>query len=500
MRHHLLPCALTLLLLGELTPTIAQAAPPSIIQAEASMGATAKVEVHTEYIQGEPILIPIQLHNPGPGRINVPDLATRPWLVHFQLVLPTGHDQLRKNSAPDEDHGTMVSVAPRGNRHVLLEIPSSRSMKPGDYEVQIDIQLSDEVISLPSHKFSLVSAIPTASDFGVQQHPGSASEMLPTLWVHRSPDGHRIFLHQADGKQPQKVHSDQYLHHIDDTISPLLSVTRSRDLGRGHVIWEEGPQTLNILRLDGNRTPALPQRLSLPWPKVELESRGWTTTNGQLHIPIWIPAPQGNSGTIHLIRLNNRGQPSFERLGQFERRPTLSLSILDDAGQPHLLLVHSGNVDRYSPRIETTTEQPLPVPGKRLLRSRAGHKIVDLQLVALPDTDERAGAMAILLTSVTSAQLHHTWISLAGTVLQQIEGATLEPGQRLARIVADGWSSPGHAIRTSDGSFTLIDRARLIPFEPEARGDWQLYRSNNGTVHFRQVVEGGPVYHKQLGP
>lgn len=500
MRHHLLPCALTLLLVRGLTPTNAQAAPPSMIEAEASTGAVAKVELHNEYIHGEPILIPIQLHNPGPGRIEVPDLATRPWLVHFQLVLPTGHDQLRKNAAPDEDHGTMVSVAPRGNRHVLLEIPSSRTMKPGQYEVQIEIELNDEVVTLPKHEFSLVSARPVVSDFGVQQHPGSASEMIPTLWVHRSPDGHRLFIHQADGKQPQKVHADQYLYHSEQTISPLLSVTRSRDFGRGHVIWQEGPQTLNILRLDGNRTPDSPQRLSLPWPKVEIESRGWTTNNGQLHIPIWIPSPQGDSGTIHLIRINDRGQPSFERLGHFERRPTLSLSILDDAGQPHLLLVHSGNIDRYSPRIAATNGQSLPVPGKRLLRSRAGHKIIDLQLVALPDTDERSGAMAILLTSLNAGQLHHTWISLAGTILQQVEGNTLESGQRLVRIVADGWSTPGHAMRTADGKLVLNDRARILPFEPSARGDWQLYRSNTGSVHFRQVVDGGPVYHEQLGP
>ena len=156
------------MLFSGLMTTNVQAVPPSIIESEASTGATAKVEVHDEYIHGEPILIPIQLHNPGPGRISVPDLATRPWLVHFQLVLPTGHDQLRKNPpAPDEDQGTMVSVAQRGNRHVLLGNPFQPKHETWGYEVQIQIHLNDEVVTLPAkHTLPLVPALPVASDFG----------------------------------------------------------------------------------------------------------------------------------------------------------------------------------------------------------------------------------------------------------------------------------------------------------------------------------------------
>jgi hypothetical protein len=464
----------------------------------AESGASAKAEIRSEYIQGEPIPVPISLVNTTAQRVVVPDLATRPWLVEFHLVLPQGNDQVRKNSAPDQDPGTSISIAPRGQRRVLLEVPASARLKPGEYILEIQIVLSSERIILPAKPISIVAANPVSAELSPQQHPGSKAEPLTSLWVHQAKNGHDLYLHQARGGRPGSMISDQFLFNTSENFKPWLSVTRSREIGTGHVTWQSAPRTIQILRLEGSATPESPSRLELPWPKVEIESRGITNANGELHLPLWIPAPQGRGGTLQLVRIDDRGSPIFERLAHFERRPDHSLSMIDDAGQTHLLLVHSGNLDRYSPRMTNPSGKKLPVPGTRLLRSRSDHRVIDLQAVALPESGGRAGALALLLTSVHAEQLHHTWISLGGAILQ--ERTQPRPAGGVEAIVANGWGLPASAQVDEEGKHWLVDGSLRTPMTLASSGEWQLYRSHDGAVHLRQAVAGGPIKHQRLTP
>jgi len=487
-----------LFLLAAAQPEVSWAIPPRIVEVQAESGVSAKAEIRAEYIQGEPIPVPISLVNATAQRVVVPDLATRPWLVEFHLVLPQGNDQVRKNSAPDADPGTSISIAPRGQRRVLLEVPASTRLRPGEYSLEVQIVLPSERLILPSQPISIVAADPVSADLSPQQHPGSKSEPLTSLWLHRASKGYDLYLHQARAARPGSMISDQFLFKTDEKFKPWLSETRSREIGTGHVTWQSGPRTIQVVRLEGSATPGDPSRLELPWPKVEIESRGITNAHGELHLPLWISAPQGRGGTLQLVRIDERGSPIFERLAHFERRPDHSLSMIDDAGQPHILLVHSGNLDRYSPRLTNPSGKQLPVPGTRLLRSRSGHKVIDLQAVALPESGDRSGALALLLTSVHEGQLHHTWISLGGAILQ--ERTQPRPAGGLSATVANGWQLPGSAQVDDQGQHWLVDGGHRTPMTLVSDGEWQLYRSHDGTVHLRQVVAGGPIQHQRITP
>jgi hypothetical protein len=494
--------SLLLFLLASTHPSLAQAGTPMILEAQATDGAKARVELRDEYIHDEPMLIPISLVNPGSERIEIPDLATRPWLVEFHLVLPTGNDQVRKNATPDEDPGTRLSVTPRGQRMVLLEVPASSSLKAGEYSMEVWIRLPGETLVLPKVKLSILPAQPLAVDLSPQQHPASQTEPLPSLWLHKGLNGNDLYLHQSNGKYPTRMISDIFLFSSASVIEPTLSASRARETSSGHVVWQDGPRAVQILRLERSSTPGAPTKLELPWPRIQLVARGITSSKGELHLPMWVPAPRGAGGTMQIVRINERGEPVFERLGHFEEQPELSLSMIDDAGRPHLLLVHSGNLDRYSPRLENPSGQKLPVPGTRLMRSRVDHTVIDLQVVALPDSSNRTGALALLLTSLHEQQLHHRWISLTGSLLQ--EQSTPIGEQQVLAVVANGWGPPGLATRTAVGETVLIDQGRSYPLSLPAKGDWQLYRSHDGTIHQRQAgqsqTNGGPIRNLRVSP
>ena len=134
------------------------------------------------------------------------------------------------------------------------------------------------------------------------------------------------------------------------------------------------------------------------------------------------------------------------------------------------------------------------------MKSRSGHRVIDIQVVALPDTSSHTGAIGILVSSLHESQLHHSWLSLGGALLHEQPGRVLAGDQEVVAVVANGWERPALAMRSADGTSTIEegDQSRFLDLSDSV--DWQLYRANDGAIHLRRVTAGGPIHHKRIGP
>ena len=172
------------------------------------------------------------------------------------------------------------------SRHVVIDTYSWKSFEPNHEAgpVQVQVETGDDEVALLSTSFPW-SQRPVVS-ISVQQHQEILRDDSDTL----GPQSQMVidcFLKPMENNREAR----RSISVPRTNTSPLLSVTRSRDFGRGHVIWQEGPQTLNILRLDGTGPPTVHNACHCHG-QVEIESRGWTTNNGQ-YIPSGFPRHRG---------------------------------------------------------------------------------------------------------------------------------------------------------------------------------------------------------------
>jgi len=486
MKRLLLALALlpATVVLAQTTDDVEEAPTEEAPPAAAAVAVSA--DLRPEYIHGEPILVRFTLANESTSSLEFADLASRPWLVRFELVDKAGKKTTWYNTPPDEDPGGQWTIQPRGQRMVLLEVPSSARLKKGEYTLKVHIQDGDEKLSLEPHRFTLSSANPVWGDTifepdGVERYGHMA------LWVHKAIDGYDLYLHHADGRNPSKLVTDHHLAHMDEPIEPVLTATRAQERHSRYIAWQSSPRTIEYLRVENDQVRGQPGRFETPYPKVELFGRPSTDASGGLHLPIWVPSPKGDSGQLMVVSLQGRDGPEYRSIARMSERPDWTATTVDSAGNMRLLLTTEGNIDLYT----VVSGSDLPGAGKRLHKADGTTPLLG-SFGYLTTTSTRQGGLAVLALFDIGEQLAEArWIGLDGSVVDVFTAAPLPESGSIEQMlqVGDGYA----ALHRGDNDRVLMPGTDVV-----VTGNVTQLVAGNETVWVRSIEKGGPVKSRPL--
>ena len=443
-------------------------------------------DLRAEYIQGEPVLVRFTVANTSLQTANFADLAARPWLVRFELVDKAGKKTTWYTTPPDEDPGGSWSIPPRGQRKVLLEIPSSARLKNGSYTLTVQMQNGEESVSLPTHSLRIAAANPVHGDTlyepdGIERYGHQA------IWLHDAADGYDLYLHHADGRDPSRLIADYHLMHLDSPIEPVLTAARAQERWSRYIAWQSGPRTIEYVRLENHEIRGETGRFETPYPTVELFGRPSTDADGGLHVPIWVPAPQGAAGEVMVVSLQGREGPEYRTIARMDAKPDWTASTVDNGGNLRLLLSQDGNVDVYNVAAGTS----LPGAGKRLHKSDDTTPLMG-SFGYLKSTPTRAGGLAVLVLFDIGAGLAEArWIGLDGEVVEVFGAAPLPKGGEIEQMVqvGDGFA----ALHRGEATRVLLPGSDALVIGPVT----QLV-ARNEDVWVRSIEKGGPVKSRPL--
>ncbi|MCB9762696.1 MAG: hypothetical protein H6739_23045 [Alphaproteobacteria bacterium] len=495
----LAPAVLALLALPVAAPH-AQDAPPAPAapapEAPTSAGVELLTDLRAEYILGEAMLVRFTIDNTTSEPRSFADLSSRPWLVRFELTYPNGKTQAWYTSPPEVDPNTRWSLVPRGQRRVLLEIPSSERLAAGDYSLVIKIQDDTREIVLPAHSLRIAPANPVGGEI-VSEIGGVERSGHQVVWLHKAKEGYDLYLHHADGKDPRRQLGDYQLLHLDTRVDPVLAQARPQDRWDRHIYWATDSQSVAYVRLQGQGQGLAqdkPRVFRAPYPTVELIGRGSTDANGGLHVPMWVPAPKGAAGELRVASVRERVGPRFRQVVRMDHRPDWVETVVDGSGNLRMLVAHDGNVDLYS--LDSVTE--LPAVGKRLLKAEEGATPWIGTFGYLPAKGESSGGLAALILSRTGDTVEGRWLSLEGMELHRFPGQLVSPGMRPIDLLPRGYDGFGLLVGGEGGVLYLEPGEQPMGLGQQA--DAALVASKDGTRMLRRLVSGGPVEHKVLRP
>ncbi len=458
--------------------TSADAAAPQPAVAGAQVGVAGglllSADLRDEYLHGHKLLVALSVRNPTGSTVSFPNLEERPHLVRFDLVAPNGRESTRRTAVPEEDADTLWSIGPRGQRRVVLELPSGGALAQGSYQLGLRVGLGEELAQLGPLPMRVAAARPSsghlADDGGGFRHQGWAS-----IWLHQAQQGQDLYLHTMGSGQPRQRGLNWHLARLSAAVDPVLSASRPMEGGSRFIYWRDG-SSLQYARLQERNLRAAPRTVELPYPSWDLLARGVTTPEGELHAPVWIDAPDGKGGEVRVVSIGQRGRPVFRSVVRLEQRP-LAAGAADGAGQLRLLLLHDDKLDHYT--LEPSSD--LPAQGRRLLpRGRAAGAVDavegdqgavaagfagfakrlelltnDLQQAlrlppiagvrfgTLPERGGEPGGKAIFvwLQDEQGGKISGLWLSLEGRMIATVRGATLPPGHRLQQVLPAGYEA-----------------------------------------------------------
>jgi len=480
------------LALGLGLPALALEPQPGVGAVAASADApTVAAGLRGDYLQGGKVVVPITLRNDTAEALAVPDLRVRPWLVTFELELPNGNKQKRRTAAPERDAGQTLLLRPGAERSVLLEIPSGSKLAAGDYRLGLTVDLGRDapgvVMPVPVR---VGPARPVAGDVA---RSAAGPGAVDALWIHEAREGYDVFLHQADPRDPKTTLGHWHLAHIDDKATVALSAARTEDVPNRAVVWFDGTRTVHALRLQGVLPRGEPDRVTLPWPSVELAGQPAIDGGGRLHVPLWVPAPSGTRGELRLLTVGDRGRPAFRKLTALDARPSDLEVTVDAAGSVHLLLSRPDAVDVYTVRSEPLSETGLPVPGRRVAEARPGESVLGGSFGIVPEGEGRKGGLAVLVAASTEAGLASRWVRLQGGELADLPVLPWAADDRLLALLPSGMDAPGVALRAGGGKPVFRTAAGTVALPGGSGGDWSLWRTDDGAALLRRVGAPGPV-------
>ena len=468
------------------------AAPAAPAAPAASGGVAVQAVVRAEYLAGDKIIVPVVFSNETAGPLSAPDLGSRPWLVEFQLTSPTGGVQRRKSTPSAADSGRTVSVAPRGRRQTLLEVPGAGALAPGEWSLGLKVELPQGPVELPARAIRVAPPRPVAGDLGPHgAEPGASA------WLHAGKDGFDLYLHlPAAGAAPE---ANWFLRRLPAAVEPVLAAARGQEEGNRHVVWLEGGRTLVAVQLQGVEARGEPDVVPLPWPKVELAGGAVTDARGDVHVPLWVPAPKGEGGELRLVSVDARGTPVFRRLGRLPARPLRVESLADAAGTAQVLVASAAAVDVWAVRAGPAPD--LPLPGKRIFAAPAGEAVVGATFGRLDRLGEQAGGLAVLVAAVGEAGLRARWVALQGGELRALEPVPWAAGSTLLGLVPGPSGVAGLVVRPAAGAPVYREGARSVALPGGSGGAWSIQRDTAGEARLRRLGDGGPVkVEKLLGP
>lgn len=371
---------------GAGAPGAGSAAPG--VSAVTAAGLRVAADVRPEHLAGFTMLVQIVVENPTKQEAAFPDLSARPWLVHF-VFAGGGLRQDRANTPPASDGGAVWRLPPGGRRSVLLEVPLSADVRAGSWSLTVEIR--DPLgLSLPAQSVRVSPAQPVAGRF-LWDGAASQASGAAMAWLHRASTGYDLYLMTFKPREPAKIAGQYALAHLNQIADPWLSRTRASDTGSRYAYWMEGPQALRALPIDGV-TPGAARTVVLPWPRVDLLSQGITDGRGGLQIPIWVPAPRGEGGSVKIAGLDKRGALQIRTVADLPARP-LAATGIDAAGNLLLAVGHAAAVDLY--RLDPAWPAELPARGARALTLDPGWRAAALGWDVLPDRADRPGGLAL---------------------------------------------------------------------------------------------------------
>ena len=468
-------------------PAIAQA-PVEETPAKAPAALEIKTDLHGEYLAGEPMLVRFVVQNPGSTSAQFSDLSRRPWLVRFKVKGENVATQTRYNVPPAVDPGQKWSLPARARREVLLEIPSSSTFKVGDYSLEIRILEDDGERVLPSHAFRIRSAAPVGGQISVDSL-STARGGHQVLWAHQGQEGADLYLNHANAANPAQSIGNYHLLHLEKAVDPVLARSAPQQVWDRHVYWMHTQNSLRFSRIRGHALRNAPAPLNFPYPEVQLVGRGATDGQGTLHIPVWIPSPNGKSGELRVASVDVRGTPRFRLVFRAESRPMLVESGVDGTGGLRLLVGGAGGLDVYS----LPANSELPAFGKRIVPKEK--PVIAAHIGYLPDSESTPGGMAIaVLQRQKTAEgdtLQASWLGMDGRERKPWPSFSIGKSVK----IKDFLSQPeGFAVlaKKADGSHVLLGPNGAVR---GVSGDevGTLVPRLNGGMSLRRLVAGGPI-------
>lgn len=488
---------LTLLLLAPAPVAFAQETPPVVSPAAA---VSVSADLRGEYIQGEPILIRFTVNNAGADAARFSDLSRRPWLVRFDLTYPNGKQQSWFTTPPEVDPGDVWSIPPRGQKRVLLEIPSSQRLAAGNYTLTVRLLNEGAEIVLPAHKLKIAPAAPVAGN--IYDEPlGLDRSGHQVVWVHKASQGFDLYLHHADPNTPTRALGDYHLLHLDSLVRPVLTAARPEERSDRFIYWQPDERTVQYVQLQSNALRSTtPQSFRTPYPKVEIIGRGSTDTQGGLHVPLWIPAPSGSGGELRVASVRDRGGPVFRSVVRLPAKPSWVQTAVDGNGDLRLILARDGLLDLYTLR----AEGDLPASGVALYRpakpaeGEAPPPTLTPTLARFgyrAGSAEEAGGMAVLVLLRSEVGLEARWVSLGGRELAALEGVPLAADATVIDGLNIGDTGWGALVQTGGKTLYVSPGAEALPLSSAAG---TLTRTPKGAVLSRTLRSGGPINNETL--
>lgn len=386
---------------GAATPAPATTVASVPAEASTADGLVVRAEQRDVYISGFPALVEVVVRNPTDQPRTFPDLARRPWLVRFRVELD-GRRSERATTAPSPDPGGVWTLAPRGERRVLLEIPASAALK-GAGTLALVVGEDATAVTLPTRPVAFRAAQPVAGqplvDAGLRRTHG-----VDLPWVQAVPGGFDVHLLHFSPKRPAVAERDVFLARVTDKPDVQLSLARPQDAASRWIYWPASGGRFFVARLDGLALEASPRAVAVPYPGAVPLARGLTDGEGGLAVPLWIPSPKGSSGQVVMLCVDRRGGAIVRRVGDLPERPSVVETALDGAGQALLVLGHAEALDLY--RVDPSLPPEIPAKGTRLVRMQSGESIAGATVDVLPDTPERAGGLVVIgLTSRVAGEV-----------------------------------------------------------------------------------------------
>jgi hypothetical protein len=442
------------------------------VAAAALAAPRVETDLRPVYPHGRSIVVTLTVENDGAVPLTTPDLSSRPWLVHFELADAEHHRQTRSSQPPEEDTIGTWEIPPKGRRQVVLAIPGSGGLHPGDWTVEVAI---DE-LDLPhaTGSFTLRPPGVTAVDLA----PVGADPVVD-LWIDGIRPPYQGYLRAAPSTSPDVELENWFAMSVDrPVLAPILSTpTPGRPWVR-HIVWLDGA-TLFSVAVSGRGMSDPIRRHDFPWPRVALLGGAATDSEGRLVVPFWLPSPQGPGGTVQVAVVARTGPIRFHKVAALDASPGNVATIVDASGGVHLLIRSPHAVDGYVIRPDLGAN--VPVPGERLLAV----PVLDAGFTVLPDVGDEAGGLAVWTLVAEPDRFRIDWFGLDGSVKasRSIRGtgkplAVLPAFKAPAVAVGAGRDARELAVLTPSGAVR-----KSLP--AGASGRWALYVNKDGAAAVR---------------
>jgi len=487
----LLLCAAGLAVAAPDTPTPSSETPAS---APAEGDLRYEAVLRAEYLQGQPILVPIRVWNAGASTLEAPDIERRPWLVEFSFDQGKGELERRRTTPPASDPGRMVKLSPRSQRRTLLEVPASSGLKAAEYRIQVTLDPDTLPKPLATGTIRLAAPHPVEADLE-RSISAAARSANSTVWLHKATNGFDLYVSPFVAQRRA-----QWLAHLDTEVQPMLSEASGGEGGARHVVWPKGDRGIGWLSVEGPGVEATPRMVETPWPKVELVGRPATDAAGNLHVPIWVPAPKGSGGELRVLTVLDRGAVSYRRASRFKAKPVAFATTVDDAGAVQLLVTTPEATDLYTIRQLQAAHSDLPIPGRRVARAEPGAPLVDARFGLRAGTTDQKGGLAVLTTARTAEGLQSTWLGLRGSTLQANTAVAPPENGELVDILPSESGTTGYLFKTGSREARYIEGPHTLTFEESLHGDWGLARAKDGTPTLVRTAKGALFVVKPLLP